>query len=158
MNHQTLNPSSEKSNRLIEMFDGMVAQLRADELAMESDVASNEKTKFYNSLLEDNQIEVAKVALDMGRMIIIPSMLNDFVLNLKNSDTLPLNLSVSFNQEKLLVWATVSSNNETMEDAVFIAEAKVNAKYHTTGFHVSSTVVYDEDKVTKPAHYQTIFD
>ncbi len=158
MSQQTLNTPSEKNSKLSDLFDGLVAQIRADELALESGVASNEKRELYKLILENNQIEVAKSAIDMGRVIIIPAMLNDFVLALKKTQILPKNLSVSFNQEKLLVWATVSSENEDMEDSIFIAEAKVNAKYHETGFNVSSTVVYEEDEVSKPAHYQTIFE
>ncbi|MFT5915081.1 MAG: hypothetical protein ACJAWV_004382 [Flammeovirgaceae bacterium] len=158
MTQQTLDTSSEKSIKLSEMFDDMVARLRVDELALESGVASDEKKELYKSILENNQINLAQAAIDMGRVIIIPAMLNDFVITLKNSQISPKNLSVSFNQEKLLVWATVLAENEEMEDAVFIAEAKVNAKYHATGFHVSSTVVYDEDETNKPAHYQPIFE
>ena len=63
---------------------------------------------------------------------------------------------MGLSNSKLLVWSEIEDNDEDMEDALLIAEAKVNGKYQKDGFYINSTIVEKSDNLSIPNHYQIL--
>ena len=65
---------------------------------------------------------------------------------------------MALSDSKILVWAVVDDNDEKTEDALIIAEAKVNGKYYEKGFYLNSTIIEKSDNLSVPPHYQKIIE
>ena len=69
-------------------------------------------------------------------------------------DHLPNRLAFDFNDSEVLVWAEIQNNQEELEKALTLAEAKINAKFHPYGFDMESMIVEENDGLKVPNHYK----
>lgn len=137
-----------------EWFDSLIASIRADELQLDSGVASEEKMKMYQSFFNKDVFEMAKYNRQFLIRALVPSAINDFLSALDHRK--PNKLAFSYTDSSLLAWVEIKEGNEEMEDLLIDAEAKINAKYHPFGFHMDSLVVEDSDSFEIPSHYKPL--
>ena len=87
----------------------------------------------------------------------VKGMVNEFVCELINRKRFPSKLAMELSDYKVLVWAEIKDDDEETEDALIMSEAKVNAGCFKYGFHISTTIVEEGDKLIIPAHYQKLY-
>ena len=154
------NTQSPKKNEFNEKtkvwFDKLIGSIRADQIMLETNTASPEKTKMYNSLILGQDEETFKMSRASSTMYFIKNMILDYLNAFKEYNSRPLKLAVELSDAKILVWAEIKDNDDETEDTLLLAEAKTNAKYSEFGFHISSTIVEECDKTSIPSHYQNI--
>ena len=63
-------------------------------------------------------------------------------------------MAFDYNDSEVLVWAQVNENDEQLEKQLYLAEAKINAKYHQYGFDMTSMIIESCDNVPIPNHYK----
>ncbi len=144
-------------------FDEMIAALRKDELLLDKNMASKETQSHYKLLIEGTREENAIIFKKKA----VEELVNLFLLNYikeiseflkkKKNKSLINKIAVSYGDEKLLIWSEIKEDSEEAEDALLIAQAKINAKYIQSGFAISTMIVEDVDNLTIPAPYQLIY-
>ena len=144
-------------------FDEMIAALRKDELLLDKNMASRETQSNYKLLIEGTREENAIIFKKKA----VEELVNLFLLNYikeishflkeQESKSSIKKIAVSYGDEKLLIWAEIKEDSEEAEDALLIAQAKINAKYIQSGFAISTMVVEDVDNLAIPAPYQLIY-
>ena len=137
-------------------FDDLIGSLRADELLLEKDMASEEKKKMYSTLFNGDERELNASSRSASSVYFIKNLVFDYFDELKAYNRQPLKLALELSDAKILVWAEVEDDDEDTEDALILAEAKANAKYSAYGFHISSTIIEKSDRLPVPPHYQTV--
>lgn len=153
MNSSTCQGISSQTER---WFDDFIAQLRSDQIQLDTSIASKEKQKFYDLMMTENQDEILMFGRNMSSMYFIRRMIMEYVDELQAMKCQPLRLSLNHSNSKILVWAEIDNNDEPTEDKLLIAEAKINAKYHNKGFYISSTIVEKCDSFPIPSQYQPL--
>jgi hypothetical protein len=137
-------------------FSEVIDHLRVDQLLMEEGVASAEKKKMYDTLIFGKETEIIAQSRLNSSMYFIEKLVHEYVEELFKSPAKPAKLSMDLSDAKVLVWAEINDDDETAEDALILAEAKINAKYSVYGFHVTSTIVEKSDNLNVPPHYQPV--
>lgn len=156
-NKNDLSNNSELSTaELDSWFENFIDVVKADHFIMSSGVAPEETRNMYKALILNDEIELAKNSRKMSTMIFIKSLVKDYVTELTSQQNLPLKLALGLSDSKILVWSEINDDDEKTEDALLIAEAKVNGKYHDQGFYVNSTIIEKSDNLNVPPHYQKI--
>ena len=61
---------------------------------------------------------------------------------IKDRDIKPIKLAFDYSDSKVLVWAEI--DNESFEDQLILSQAKINAKFSSEGFCISTTIVEKE--------------
>lgn len=157
-NKKDLSTNSELSQAdLDNWFETFIGYLKADHFILTSGVASEDKRNMYKALIFNDEIELAKNTRKMSTKLFIKSLVKDYLTELSVQKNLPLKLAFGLSDSKILVWSEIEDNNEQMEDALLIAEAKVNGKYHNQGFYINSTIIEKSDNLSIPPHYQKIY-
>jgi len=144
------------NQRMRAWFDDLIGKLRADELSLESNMATEEQKQFYNTLLSGNEDEIHASARNSSSLYFIKNLVFDYFNELKSYNSRPVKLALDLSDAKILVWAEIEDNDEATEDALILAEAKANAKYSNYGFHISSTIIEKSDWLPVPPHYQSV--
>lgn len=135
-------------------FDDLIAQLKVDQVQLETDTASAEKKNFYETLINGTAEQQALMNKKFAQQTFIPRIIVAFLNAIKG--TLPLHLAFDFNDSQVLLWAVIADDDEVMEDRLILAEAKVNAEFHKYGFAMVSTIVEESDRARTPNHYKII--
>jgi len=148
-----------KQSKTDEWFDEFVASIKADQLAIETGVASEGKKEMYESLMDNNITDLIDINVKSAQKHYIGSMLLDYVKSLsKFEDEAPFNtLAVSFNNSDLLVWAEIEDDADDIERELILAEARINAQYHDKGFDMTTTIVEKCDQLSVPSHYILLY-
>ncbi|MEC7754532.1 hypothetical protein [Roseivirga sp. UBA1976] len=149
-----ITPSNIKETSNGEWFDSLIASIRADEVQLDSGVASEEKQKMYQSFINRDTFELAKYNRQFLIRALVPNAINDFLIALDHRK--PNKLAFSYTDSSLLAWVEIKEGNEEMEDLLIDAEAMINAKYYEYGFHMDSMVVEDSDNFEIPPHYKPL--
>lgn len=135
-------------------FEETVAALRSHQLMLETNTASKKIKNTYNILINGTEHDINYHSKLLAQMHFVKSILIDYLKTLGTD--LPSKLAVNYNDSEVLVWAEIEDNNNKMEEALLIAEAKINAKYHNYGFDMETTIVETSDHLSVPNHYQRI--
>ena len=138
-------------------FDNVVASLRVDELKLETGQASPEEVAFYASIQAGDADQMAEMMNTQGSQHFIKRLLTDYINQLRETRATPLELAVELSAHTILVWAEIADDAEQVEDALYVAEARVNARYAPFGFQLSTMVVEASDHAAVPAHYSKLF-
>ena len=157
-NKKELSSNSELSQAdLDHWFETFIDDLKTDHMLLSSGVASEEKKILYKAIVNRDAIELARTSRQMSTIIFIKALVQDYLNELKSQNNFPLKLALGLSDSKILVWSEIEDDNEQMEDALLIAEAKVNGKYHNKGFYINSTIIEKSDNLSMPPHYQKIY-
>jgi hypothetical protein len=152
---KTPNDTINKS-KVDQWFEKIIGDLKTDHFLLDSDIASAEKKAMYDIFINENEMELASLARKTSSMFFIRAILLEYLSILKTAAKQPLKLAFALSDSKLLVWSEIEDEDEEMEDALLIAEAKVNGKYFEKGFYITSSIVEKSDNFPIPNHYQTI--
>lgn len=137
-------------------FEEFVDGIKTDHLLMTEGVAPMEKKQLYRDLILGNEISAMTKIREGSTMFFISHIVKDYIQELNSQKKLPITLALGLSDSKILVWSVIEDNDEAAENALLIAEAKVNGKYQKQGFYLNSTIIDKSDKVSTPPHYQTI--
>jgi PhoPQ-activated pathogenicity-related protein len=149
-------PFSKDQTAIDNFFTEVIGTLTADHMMLAQDIASPETKNFYNKMMSDNPLIYVGETRDMSTKAFVRHILTDFVNAVKNRKHLPLKLAIGLSDSKILVWSEIEDDDETTEDALLMAEAEVNAKYHDYGFYLNSTIVEQSDNLPIPPHYHNL--
>lgn len=157
------SPSEEHKNAQMDKFfshllDTVVDGIKIDHLMITENVAPPETKEFYEGLQSGDAIRTLGSVRKMSSEVFIKSIVKDYITELGSFQRKPLKLALALSDSKLLVWSEIKDNDEKTEDALLLAEAKVNAKYHKSGFYLNSTVIEKSDNLKIPPHYLTIIE
>ncbi|GAA0874002.1 hypothetical protein GCM10009118_04100 [Wandonia haliotis] len=137
-------------------FNGLISSIEMDKFLMTEDLASDETKAFYKAVMSDNVEDVLRQTRVASTMYFIEKMIIDFLSEIKKRGVEYNNLALDMGNSKILAWIELKNDDEKSEDNLIMAEAKVNAKYHDEGFHISTTIVEELDQITVPEHYHVI--
>lgn len=152
----SLHKNQNQANDIESWFDGMVANLRYDQTLLENEIIDDNKRKVYDAMISGNQEFMHNFGRQASSAYFITKMIESYLKELIKTQSKPNKLAFELSDSKILVWAEISEDDETMEDGLILAEAKINAEFTKFGFHISSTIVENSDKLEVPNHYKNI--
>ncbi len=147
-----------KQSEINTWFEALTDSLRTDHFIYSSGVAPKEKKEFYDDMIFGDGNSAIRNMRSESTKYFISNILSDYITVLIEKGKKPLKLSVSLSDSKILVWAEINDNDETAEDNLLLAEARVNGKYYDNGFYLNSTIVEKSDNLPVPPHYQKLID
>src|SRR5699024_9479650 len=133
-------------------FDDFVATLRSHQIQLETETASKELREFYNPLFSGNPDQIISMNKEMIQKYYVEKIIVDYLHSIQNC--FPSKLAFDFNDSEVLVWAEIDGDIEKMERNLILIEAKINSKYHSQGFDMSTIIVESSDKLPIPNHYK----
>lgn len=137
-------------------FGDIIDHIKVDHFLISNDAATGDTKNFYDDLIHgDGSNLIINMRRDSTRFF-ITKIINDYINELKSSGKFPVKLAMGLSDSKLLIWSEIKDNDEETENALLIAEAKVNGKYYDNGFYINSTIIESSDNLPIPPHYQTI--
>lgn len=139
-------------------FSDMIDHLKVDHFMLQANIASKEKTEFYQAFLRNDSDKIVSQMRKDSSQYFIKALVWDYLNELKSANKNPIKLALGISDSKILVWSEIKDNDEEMEDLLLITEAKVNGKYQDKGFYINSTIIEESDKLPIPPHYQTIIE
>lgn len=137
-------------------FESFIDDIKTDHMILSSGVADEEKKNLYKAIMNNDGLELAKTSRKLSTMVFIKALVQEYMKELSKQKTLPLKLALGLSDSKILVWSEIEDDNEEMEEALLIAEARVNGKYYNQGFYINSTIIEASDNLNVPPHYQKI--
>ncbi len=137
-------------------FDDMVAGLRVDQILMETKTLSKDKQEVYDAMINKDYNEVHDYARNLSSKYFIKNLIDTYLFSLATYQRIPRKLGLELSNSKVLVWAEISSDDEMTEDALILSAAKANQKFSKYGFHISSTIVEEDDNLELPVHYKEV--
>lgn len=153
---QTVKTPTETSNLFEGWFDEFVASIRADQIQLETFIATKEKKEFYDLMISGSQNEIMHLARNASSIQFIKNIIFEYIHELNVRQCKPTKLAFNLSDAKVLVWAEIEDNDENTEDNLLLAEAKVNADYYKFGFHISSTILENSDHYPVPSQYKPV--
>ncbi len=132
--------------------------IRVDELQLKTNTADEVKVKVYDSLQSGDTDAVIDTYRDLLFKHYVSTITKSYISEVMPLivTNMPIKLAFRLTNSKILVWAEIKDDDESCENALIIAEAKINAKFSEKGFHISSTIVEESDRLTLPPHYADI--
>jgi hypothetical protein len=137
-------------------FSGLIEYLKVDHMLIKEDVASKEKKDFYQKLIFGGAEDLFADMRKNSTRFFIGQVIVEYLRELEELKNKPGKLALGLSDSKIMVWAEIEDGDEAAEDALFMAEAKVNGKFHSKGFYINSTIVEKSDCLNVPPHYQPI--
>ncbi|MEO7046838.1 MAG: hypothetical protein ABI091_16165, partial [Ferruginibacter sp.] len=137
-------------------FESFIDDIKTDHLLLSTGIANEDKRNLYKAIINNDGLGLAKRARDVSTMVFIKALVQEYLKELVHQKNMPLKLALGLSDSKILVWSEIEDNNEEMEEALLIAEAKVNGKYYNHGFYINSTIIESCDNISIPPHYQKI--
>lgn len=153
---ENLNKNQNQLNDTEAWFDNMVANLRYDQSLIENEIIEEDKKKIYDAIISGNQNFMHSYARQSSSVFFITNMVEVYFKELLKSKSKPKNIALELSNSKILVWAEIKDDDEIMEDALILAEAKINAYFSKYGFHITSTIVEESDSLEVPRHYKKV--
>jgi hypothetical protein len=137
-------------------FDETIATLVSDQFIIETNVASPEKKRMYEAIVNKDEAELHAISRNSSTVYFIKAILQEYILEIKSRGIKLNKLAFDFNASKVLVWTEVFDDDESAIDALILSEAKINANHSKYGFHISTTLVEQSDKLPVPEHYKEV--
>jgi len=156
MSESTQNIAAQQSGKQDEWFESLIHTIKTDQLQIQTRTASEEKARFYNNFIEGKHSEMFSEMRNISSQYFIEKLIKDYISELNGRQVATNKLAFDLSDAKILVWAEINDNDETSEEGLILAEAKVNAEYSDFGFHISSTIIEKGDNLKVPPHYSSI--
>jgi hypothetical protein len=137
-------------------FDDMVSGLRVDQLLMETGSLTKQKQDVYNAMISNDYNEVHDYARNLSSKYFIKNLIDTYFLSLAEYKRIPKKLGLELSNSKVLVWAEILNDDESTENALILSAAKANQEFSKFGFHISSTIVEEDDNLELPNHYKEV--
>ncbi len=144
------------TERLDVWFVSMVQKLETDHFLMKENIASDETKNFYEAVIfGDDKSGMAHVR-ELSTKFFVKNLVMEYFKEISSFNRIPNKLALGLSDSKILVWAEINDSDEDTEDALLLAEARVNQKYHDRGFYITSTITETTDLLPVPPHYQAV--
>lgn len=153
---QSLHKKQSQADNIESWFDGMVANLRYDQTLLENEIIDDNKKKVYDAMISGDQEFMHNFGRQASSAYFISKMIESYFKELIKTQSKPNKIALELSDSKILVWAEISEDDETMENGLILAEAKINAFFSKYGFHISSTIVENTDGLEVPNHYKNV--
>jgi len=137
-------------------FDSLVSNIRYDQVLLENEILEEEKKKIYDALIKGDQDFMHNYARQSSSAFYITKMVETYFKELVKSKSKPNKIALELSNSKILVWAEITEDDDSMEDVLILAEAKINSFFSKYGFHISSTIVEKSDGLEIPKHYKNV--
>ncbi len=135
-------------------FEEFIAGIRTHQLMLEKRIASDVLIKLYDVLMSGNLDQMAALNKVNADQHFIKSIIINYIKII--SDKLPARLAFDTDDSEVLVWAEIQNDDEEMENALLIAEAEINSRFHRYGYDLTSTIVELRDNLQVPNHYSVV--
>ena len=144
-------------------FDELVAEIRADELQLETGTASVEKTEKYDMFMRGNMEEMFGHSKEAADKYFFSNVLLGFVRALFSNENKPFalnKLAFSYRDSQVLAWIEVPDgvDYDEAEKKIILADAKINATFYEKGYSLNTTIVEECDGLEVPSHYQSVLE
>ena len=140
-----------------EWFEEIIAQLRIDQLQLETNTASREKRERYETLMSGDPERLLLQQQAGVTRHFVGLLVRDFVRRaIPHLPRIKL-LAATANDAEVLMWIELKAEDELLEDQLTLIEAEVNAAFHDRGYDLDLMIVEAEDELSKPAHYVEIY-
>mgnify|MGYP001003481432 CR=1 FL=1 len=153
---QTISHEKAQSSNSKAWFDDLVAGLRVDELLLENGFLEKRRKEIYNAMIAGDLNVMHNYARKSSTAFFIQNIIQSYFIALAELKGKPTRLGLDLSASKVLVWAEIKDDDEITEDALILASAKVNNDFSEYGFHISSTIVEEEDNIEIPNHYKQV--
>lgn len=151
------NQSDDKQGQnLDQWFGALIQELQTDHYLLKENIASKETKTFYDAMMSGNESSMAAQIRETSSRFFIKNIVFDYLSEIKTFNKIPVKLALGLSDSKILVWSEINDDDEATEDALLLAEARVNSKYQTRGFYINSTIIEKSDNLPIPPHYQNI--
>src|SRR5690606_21881805 len=137
-------------------FDDMVSNLRVDQLLLQADVLEKHKKEVYEAMLLGDHDFMHNYARKTSSAFFIKNLIDSYFIELVERKAIPNRLALELSNSKVLVWAEIDNDDDKTEDALILTAAKVNNEFSKYGFHISSTIVEEDDNLNIPKHYKEV--
>lgn len=145
-----------QSDSAKEWFDSMVINLRYDQTLLENDILEEGKKQVYDTMMSGNQESMSNMGREFSTTYFVSQIIDAYFKELIKVKSSPRKIALELSHSKILVWVEIEEDDEVMEDALILTEAKINAYYSKYGFYISSTIVESSDGLITPEHYKSI--
>jgi len=135
-------------------FDDLISQLRSHQIQLETGTASKEVEFLYEKLMTGSMEEVFHQQRKTAQQFFVRRIIVEFLQAL--DDLKPRKLAFDYNNSEVLVWVEIDTGDEETERKILSIEGKLNARYHSYGFDINSTIVEHSDHLPIPEHYKTL--
>jgi len=156
MTETTQHNLVESSNKLDQWFETMIGSIKVDQLQLQTNTATAEKTRIYDNIIEGRHSEMFSDMRNISSQFFIEELVKEYLTELNKRKVATENLAFELSDAKVLVWAEIEDLDEKSEDGLILAEAKTNALFSRYGFHISSTIIEKGDNISSPPHYSSI--
>lgn len=137
-------------------FDEMVANLRYDQTLYENDILEKDKKDVYDTMMSGNHEQLSDLGRQYSSTYFISKIVETYFKELVKAESKPNKLALELSHSQILVWAEILDDDDIMENALILAEAKINAYFSKYGFNISSTIVENSDCLQIPEHYKSV--
>jgi len=153
INNNISDTSADNANNF---FDEMVSKLRYDEQLFINDIMPEKERTFYSKVMSGDIENITLQMRETTSQYFIANLLGTYLQDLLSSKKYPKKIAFELSDSNILVWAEIYNEDDTMENALILSQAKANAHFSKFGFHISTTIVDECDGLPVPSHYKTI--
>lgn len=147
---------SANSNDTEKWFDNLVATIRAHQVQIESGIADDAIKNFYAAFINRDMDKIHESARETSTRYLISKMLFTFFENLKNPESMPLELALQLSGNGINVWAVVNDDDAKTERNIILSAAKTNADFINVGLRIDTTILEKSDNFPIPNQFQKL--
>lgn len=154
----TSTPTSPITQQQVsEWFENLIADIRVDQIQMETGVADPDKAKFYQQLMDGKSSDeiFKKIRFDASQAL-IERVVKAFIAELSSRKALPEKLAFALTPATIMVWSEIADDDEVVEDGILLSESKINAFAKQYGFALDTMIVEKSDCLDVPSHYYPV--
>jgi hypothetical protein len=149
--------SSTSDTEISNWFDSYIADVRIDQLLLQSGAMNEEKQEIYKAMINKDLDSMHNYARKSSSMFFLEKLISSYFIELFSvRKAQPTKLALQLFNSKILVWAEVMEDDEITENAFILSEAKINQEFAQYGFYISSTLVETTDGFKVPNQYQEV--
>lgn len=156
MTESNQNIATQQSNKQDQWFETMINSIKVDQLQIQTNTASEEKTRIYTNFIEGKHSEMFSDMRNISSQFFIEELVKEYISELTRRNVSTTQLAFELSDAKVLVWVEINDFDEDSEDGLILSEAKTNARFSSFGFHISSTIIEKGDNLLIPPHYSSI--
>lgn len=156
MTEATENIITQSSYKQDQWFETMISSIKVDQLQLQTNTATKEKTRIYNNIIEGKHSEMFSDMRNISSQFFIEELVKEYISELSERNVSTSQLAFDLSDAKVLVWAEIEDLDEKSEDGLILAEARINARFSNFGFHISSTIIEKGDRLMVPPHYSSV--
>lgn len=153
-NIQETSAENHLKPKMIELIDSIVDKLTVDRLSVELDIANDDQTRMFTSIIKRDEIGIGTEMNKMRKSIVAPQLLKNLFIQMKDMNL--INSYITVESNKAYVWVVISDGDDRTEDALINLISTINSKYSTTGLSLDLTIFYESDNLLPPPAFYKV--